>query len=103
MKGQADLLSSVRHSLRKSRLIMAQNMILKGNYFLVGLGVGSLIGGLFAPKSGEETRAYIANKARERNELARKKGREMRDRVEETVERGKEKTLWYRNSVLSNA
>ena len=69
---------------------MAQNIIAKGNYFLVGLGIGSLIGVLFAPKSGEETRAYIANKAREGNELARKKGREMRDRVEETVERGKE-------------
>jgi gas vesicle protein len=80
----------VRHSLRKRGLIMAQNTILKGNYFLVGLGIGSLIGILFAPKSGEETRAYIANKAREANELARKKGREMRDRVEETVERGKE-------------
>jgi gas vesicle protein len=69
---------------------MAQNITLKGNYFLVGLGLGSLIGVLFAPKSGEETREYIANKARAGNELARKKGREMRDRVEETVERGKE-------------
>jgi gas vesicle protein len=69
---------------------MAQNTILKGNYFLVGLGIGSLIGILFAPKSGEETRAYIAKKAREGNELARKKAREVRDRVDETVERGKE-------------
>jgi gas vesicle protein len=69
---------------------MAQNIIPKGNYFLVGLGIGSLIGVLFAPKSGEETREYIAKKAREGNELARKKGREMRDHVEETVERGKE-------------
>ena len=69
---------------------MAQNIILKGNYFLVGLGIGSLIGVLFAPKSGEETREYIAKKAKEGNELAHKKGREMRDRVEETVERGKE-------------
>ena len=69
---------------------MARNMIPKGNYFLVGLGIGSLIGVLFAPKSGGETREYIAKKAREGNELARKKAREMRDRVDETVERGKE-------------
>jgi gas vesicle protein len=69
---------------------MAQNIIPKGNYFLVGLGVGSLIGVLFAPKSGEETRGYIAQKAREGNELARKKARELRDRAEESVERGKE-------------
>jgi gas vesicle protein len=68
---------------------MAQSMIPKGNYFLLGLGIGSLVGVLFAPKSGEETREYIAKKAREGNELARKKGRELRDRAEETVERGK--------------
>jgi gas vesicle protein len=34
---------------------MAASIIPKGNYFLVGLGIGSLIGILFAPKSGEET------------------------------------------------
>jgi len=69
---------------------MAQNIIPKGNYFLVGLGIGSLIGVLFAPKSGEETREYIAKKTREGNELARRKARELRDRVEETIERGQE-------------
>ncbi len=69
---------------------MAQNMIPKVNYFLVGLGLGSLIGALFAPKSGEETREYMVKKKREGNELARKKARELRDRVEETIERGKE-------------
>jgi gas vesicle protein len=69
---------------------MSQNIIPKGNYFLVGLGIGSLIGVLFAPKSGKETREYIAKKTKEGNELARKKARELRNRVEETVERGKE-------------
>jgi gas vesicle protein len=66
------------------------NMIPKGNYFLVGLGIGSLIGVLFAPKSGEETRAYVAKKTREGNDLARNKARELQLRAEETVERGKE-------------
>ncbi len=42
---------------------MAQNIIRTGNYFLVGLGIGSLIGVLYAP-------------------LARKKVRELRDRAE---------------------
>jgi gas vesicle protein len=69
---------------------MAQNIIPKGDYFLVGLGIGSLSGVLFAPKSGEETREYIAKKTREGNELTRKKARELRNRVEETVERGRE-------------
>ena len=69
---------------------MAHNLIPKGNYFLVGLGVGSLIGILFAPQSGEETREYIAKKTREGNQLARKQVRELRDRAEDVVERGKE-------------
>ena len=68
---------------------MAQNIIRTGNYFLVGLGIGSLVGILFAPKSGADTRSYIANKTREGNELARKKDREMRDRAEDAVEHGK--------------
>jgi gas vesicle protein len=69
---------------------MARSVIPKGNYFLVGLGIGSLIGVLFAPKSGDETREYIAKKAREGNEVARKKVRTVRDRAVETVQYGKE-------------
>jgi gas vesicle protein len=80
---------------------MAQNMIPKGNYFLVGLGIGSLIGILFAPKSGEETRGYIAMKTREGNELAREKVRVLRDRVEETVERGKEMILQSEGQIAT--
>ena len=68
----------------------AKNMIPNGSYFLVGLGIGSLIGVLVAPKSGEETRKYITKKAREGNDLARKKVQELQVRTEETVERGKE-------------
>jgi gas vesicle protein len=74
----------------KEEDIMTQNIIPKGNYFLVGLGIGSLIGVLCAQKSGEETREYLAKRTREGNELARKKARELRNRIEETVERGKE-------------
>ena len=69
---------------------MAQNIIPRGNYFLLGLGIGSLIGVLFAPKSGEDTREYIATKTKEGKNLTRKRARELRGRVEETIERGKE-------------
>jgi len=47
------------------------------------------VGVLFAPKSGAETRSYIAKKTREGNEVTRNKVREMRDRAEDTVEHGK--------------
>jgi gas vesicle protein len=45
---------------------MAENIIPKVNYLLMGLGIGSVIGILFAPKSGEETREYIAKRAKVR-------------------------------------
>jgi gas vesicle protein len=69
---------------------MAQNIIPKGNYFLVGLGIGALIGVLFAPKSGEETRKYLAKKASKGNEFVRKQERELGDRAEHAVEHSKE-------------
>jgi gas vesicle protein len=68
---------------------MAKNIIPRGNYFLVGLGIGSLIGVLSAPKSGEETREYIAKKAREGDFVVRKKAREVRNLAEQTIEHGK--------------
>jgi gas vesicle protein len=68
---------------------MAQNIIRTGNYFLLGVGIGSLVGVLFAPKSRVETRSDLSKKTSEGSELARKKVREMRDGAEDTVEHGK--------------
>jgi gas vesicle protein len=85
---RADLLLA-RSPARKRVLIMDQNVIPKENYFLMGLGIGSLIGVLFAPKSGERTREYIAKKTREGNEHAHKKGQELRERAEDVVERSR--------------
>jgi gas vesicle protein len=68
---------------------MAENTGSKVSYFLVGLGIGALVGILFAPKSGEETREYLSQKAEEGKEYAQKKARELRERAEDLVERGK--------------
>jgi gas vesicle protein len=69
---------------------MAGKIDSKVSYFLVGLGLGSLIGILFAPKSGEDTREYLSQKVNEGSEYAQKKVRELRDRTEDLVQRGKE-------------
>lgn len=68
---------------------MAENSGSKVSFFLVGLGIGALIGILFAPKAGEETREYLTNKAEEGKEYAQKKARELRERAEDLVDRGK--------------
>ncbi len=62
----------------------------KISYFMVGLGIGALVGILFAPKSGEETREYLTKKADEGREFAQRKARELRERAEDIVERGKQ-------------
>ena len=69
---------------------MVEKIGSKVGYFLVGLGIGSLVSILFAPKSGEETREYLAQKVKEGNEYGQKKARELTERAEDLVERGKE-------------
>jgi gas vesicle protein len=67
---------------------MSERIDSKAAFFMVGLGIGSLIGILFAPKSGEETREYLTQKAKEGNEYAQKKARELKERAEDLVEHG---------------
>src|SRR6202043_3658835 len=69
---------------------MADNAGSKVSFFLVGLGIGALVGILFAPKSGEETREYLSLKADEGREYAQRKARELRERAEDLVERSKQ-------------
>ncbi len=69
---------------------MAEKIGSKVGYFLVGLGIGSLIGILFAPKSSEEAREYLSQKVKEGGEYAQMKARELKERAEELVERGEE-------------
>jgi gas vesicle protein len=69
---------------------MADNVGSKVSYFLVGLGVGALVGVLFAPKSGEETRQFLSDKADEGKDFAQKKARELRERADDLIERGKD-------------
>jgi gas vesicle protein len=78
---------------------MAENIGSKVSYFFVGLGIGALIGILFAPKSGEETREFLANKAVEGKEYAQRKARELRERAEDLLERSKEVAKNQKDSI----
>jgi gas vesicle protein len=62
----------------------------KVSVFMIGLGIGALVGLLFAPKSGEETRDYLSGKADEGRDYAQRKARELRERAEDLIERSKE-------------
>ena len=74
----------------------------KVSFFLVGLGIGALVGILFAPKSGEETREFLADKADEGREYAQRKAKELRERAEDLIERSKE-IMSKQKDALSSA
>jgi gas vesicle protein len=59
-------------------------------WFLAGLGVGALVGVLYAPKSGDEMRDVIRSKAQEGSERARNHARKAREQANEWVDRGKD-------------
>ena len=58
--------------------------------FLLGLGVGVGIGMLFAPKSGQETRQILKDKAGEGTEYLKQRSAELRQNASEWVDRGKD-------------
>jgi len=58
--------------------------------FLLGLGVGVGIGMLFAPKSGQETRDMIKNKAGDSADYLKQRGTEFRQTANDWVDKGKE-------------
>ncbi len=62
----------------------------KFTYFLAGIGIGTLIGILVAPKAGEETRELIGSKAGEGRDYLKRKSREVRDQAEGYIAKGKD-------------
>ena len=67
--------------------------------FLLGLGVGVGIGLLFAPKSGEETRELIKNKAGEGGEFLKQRGAELKDSAATWVDKGKEAVSRQKDTI----
>jgi gas vesicle protein len=59
-------------------------------WFLAGLGFGALMGVLYAPRSGRETRDAIKNTAQEGGEYLKTRGREAKETVSQWVDRGKD-------------
>ena len=58
--------------------------------FLLGLGVGVGIGMLFAPKSGQETRELIKNKANEGSDYLKQRSSEFKQTASDWVDKGRE-------------
>src|SRR6185437_4122978 len=88
--------SSSLWSFRKRRISMADESKANGlAWFLAGLGVGALVGILYAPKSGRETREDLVTGAREGTEYLRVRGRQAADTVGQMVDKGREQVSTF--------
>jgi gas vesicle protein len=68
------------------------------NFFL-GLGVGLGIGLLFAPRSGEETRQLLKEKADEGTDFLKKQTADLRENATDLVDKSREALNRQRDSV----
>jgi gas vesicle protein len=59
------------------------------SWFVAGLGLGALLGVLYAPKAGRETREDVISSARDGAEYLKQRSRETADQFSTLVERGR--------------
>lgn len=71
-------------------------------WFLAGLGLGALVGVLYAPKSGKETRDTIIQSAGESREYLSSRSQEFKGQVDGWVKKGKE-TVGRSKDQISSA
>lgn len=64
-------------------------------WFLAGLGVGALVGILYAPKSGRETRDDLMSNAKDGTEFLRAKTRQAAEEVSALVDKSKQQVSEY--------
>jgi gas vesicle protein len=59
-------------------------------WFLAGMGLGALVGVLYAPRSGSETRDAIRARAEEGRDYVRSRARDARDQASQWADRGRD-------------
>jgi gas vesicle protein len=64
-------------------------------WFLAGIGIGALVGILYAPKSGRETREDLAHGARGGKEYLRNKSKDAATKMSAVVEKGRDQVNDY--------
>lgn len=73
----------------------------KLSFFFLGLGVGVAVGLLWAPKSGEETRSLIRDKAGEGKEYVRRRTGDLRETASEYADRSRTVLAKQKETIAS--
>ena len=73
----------------------------KALFFILGAFIGAATALLLAPRSGEETRRIIAEKAREGREYMASRSREVAEKASSYVDRGKEVLQQQRDQITA--
>src|SRR5437763_36285 len=69
--------------------------------FRTGIGIGAVVGILYAPQSGSETREILMAKAEEGRDFLRKRAEDAREHAETWAEKGREVYNAQREQVRS--
>ena len=59
-------------------------------WFLAGMGLGALVGVLYAPRSGSETRDVLRARAEEGRDYVRTRAQDARNQASDWVDRGRD-------------
>ncbi|MBV9074664.1 MAG: YtxH domain-containing protein [Acidobacteria bacterium] len=70
-------------------------------WFLAGLGIGALVGVLYAPKSGRETRDTILQSANQGRDYLTRNAQELRTQADQWVQKGKETINRSKDQITS--
>ncbi|MGH9492885.1 MAG: YtxH domain-containing protein [Terriglobales bacterium] len=68
-------------------------------WFLAGIGVGALLGVLYAPRSGRETRQALREKAEEGRDYVITRGRQAKEQAQQWAEKGRESLGKHKESL----
>ena len=73
----------------------------KLGYFFLGLGVGVAAGLLFAPKSGEDTRRMIRDRAADSGDYLKRQTSEIKSSASELIDKSKDTMAKHRESIAN--
>lgn len=64
-------------------------------WFIAGLGLGAMLGVLFAPKAGKEIREGLVSGARDSKEFVASRSKQARDQINSVVDRSRDQISQY--------